>query len=261
MITVTDHIGHQISLSGPAQRIVSTVPSQTEVLADLGLEVEVVGITEFCVHPTGWLDQKELIGGTKNINTKRVLSLEPDLVIANKEENQKRHIDRLSDKVPVWTSDVQSIDDALDMIKALGNLTGKTERATYLVEDIKNTRDGYQRPDFGSALYFIWKDPLMVAGNDTFIHAMMKEAGFTNAVKTNRYPSLSLPDIVTISPDYILLSSEPFPFDQSHLADLKRLCPESKIDIVDGEMFSWYGSRLNKAYQYFENKKEFWFNL
>lgn len=252
-MTFVDQIGVQINLASTPQRIISLVPSQTELLFDLGMEDEVVGITRFCVHPKGWLKEKTKVGGTKNVNLKRVKSLKPDLIIANKEENVKDQIEAFRSICPVWTSDIQTIEDNLNLITDLGDILERKSQAKALVEEIREKRSLFAADTPAptlSALYLIWDKPLMGAGNDTFIHNMMKEAGFENYVTKNRYPEVSEQDLMSRPPDVLLLSSEPYSFTQTHVEEWQSKLPNSKVILVDGELFSWYGSRIRHAFDY-----------
>jgi len=236
----------------PALRIVSLVPSQTELLFDLALDNEVVGITKFCVHPEHWKESKTIVGGTKNVKLDVIDSLKPDLVIANKEENTKGDVEALMKKYKVWVSDVRNVDDAYKMIRTVGDLTDKRTEADVLVSEIKNSFSEIELPKIKSALYLIWRKPWMAAGSDTFINEMMRIAGFENVVVDIRYPDLSDEQIRGLNPEFVLLSSEPYPFKEQHVDALKKLLPSSKVMLVDGEMFSWYGSRMREMAGYFE---------
>ena len=253
-----DQISRKIALTAwPPRRIVSLVPSQTELLADLGLDDEVVGITKFCVHPRNWLDTKTRIGGTKTLNFKKIAALEPDLIIGNKEENERGQIEQLAERYPVWMSDVATLEDAYEMMLRIGELTGKAAEAQTLVEKIKTRFDAYRlsstiyRPP--SAAYLIWRKPWMVAGGGTFIDEMLRLAGFQNVfAHKSRYPEISLQELAEAQPEVILLSSEPYPFAAKHFAAFREVCPVAKIQLVDGELFSWYGSRLQFSADYFQ---------
>lgn len=252
-----DQLGNTVSLSLPPSRIVSLVPSQTELLADLGLNTEVVGITKFCIHPPEWRKTKTLIGGTKNFQIDRIAQLNPDLILANKEENVKDSVEELQRRFPVWISDIVSLNDSLAMIRSVGELTGKASSAESIAKAIENEFTGLSQPAFDfSVLYLIWRKPWMGAAPGTFIHAMMEASGLKNSLSSfERYPVLSANDIRSLSPDVIFLSSEPFPFKKQHGEELKIISPSSIIMKVDGEMFSWYGSRLLKAAVYIKNLK------
>ena len=243
------------------QRIVSLVRSQTELLFDLGLEIEVIGITKFCVHPNEWFRNKERVGGTKKVNFEKIKALQPDLIIGNKEENQKDQIEELMKHYPVWMSDIKNLDDALEMIKSVGEITGERGKAVSIASEIKNRFQKFQtssHPELvegrnpKSVCYFIWKNPYMVAGSGTFIDSMLQQCGFKNTFAKTRYPEVNEEQIKAANPQLILLSSEPYPFKEKHVEEFKRICPDAKIMIVDGEIFSWYGSRLLHAPAYFE---------
>lgn len=253
----TDQLGRTVFLASPPRRIVSLVPSQTQLLASLGLDQEVVGITRFCVHPKNWHTQKQRVGGTKDVRIDRVKSLKPDLVIGNKEENVKAQIEELSREVPVWISDIQTLDDALGMIKAIGALTDRTAKAAKIANEIEARFYALEnsissQPTFPT-LYLIWKNPWMAAGKETFIDEMLSQAGLHNVVTDSRYPTLTTTQLRALRPAVVLLSSEPFPFKEQHIEALRAECPETRIIILaDGEPFSWYGSTLLESPAYFQ---------
>ncbi len=237
------------------KRIISLVPSQTELLSGLGLEAETVGITKFCVHPNTWFKTKTRVGGTKTINLKTIDELQPDLIIANKEENVKGQIEQLAMKYPVWLTDVNNLEEALQMIAHIGTLTGKGEKASALIGQIKNAFEALPKMKKPvRTAYLIWQKPYMTIGGDTFINDMLQQCGFQNiyADKT-RYPELAITELETANCQLLLLSSEPYPFKQKHVDELKIQLPQTTILLVDGEFFSWYGSRLLKAPEYFSN--------
>lgn len=250
-------MGREVEVSFPPFRIVSLVPSQTELLADLGLENEVVGITKFCVHPNNWFETKLRIGGTKNVNRDKVLELNPDLIIANKEENTKEDIDWLVQRFPVWISDIKTLDDALEMIESIGRLTKKSAESKAIATSIKQSfeRLNSESKRKKKVVYLIWKNPMMAAGRDTFINEMLSKAGFENSITEtdSRYPELTDEHLRKLNPDVVLLSSEPFPFKGKHTDELRAKFPSMKFVEVDGELFSWYGSRLLKSADYFES--------
>lgn len=235
-------------------RIISVVPSQTELLFALGLDEEVIGITKFCIHPKKWFLKKTKIGGTKNLNIKKIETLNPNLIIANKEENSAEQILFLQQKFPVLITDIATLDESLAMIKSVGKLVEKTEKATTLCAEIRHEFEKYN-PQFNkqySVLYLIWKSPYMSVGNDTFIHNLLTYCGFSNVTSNKkRYPTIEAEEINNLQPNFIFLSSEPYPFKEEHIKELQQISPKSKIILVDGEMFSWYGSRLKLAPSYF----------
>lgn len=258
MPTVIDMIGRKVEVPEQPQRIVSLVPSQTELLADLGIEEEVVGITKFCVHPNRWFRSKMRVGGTKTVHVERVAELKPDLIIANKEENVKEQIEALGAIAPVWTSDIHTLDEALEMIVQLSTICGRPDAGRNISEAIRNSFASLpaRRPDgrLGSkksAAYCIWREPWMWAGGDTFIHDILQRCGLQNVLAdTPRYPELELASLQQLKPALVLLSSEPYPFKEKHIAEVQAILPEARILLVDGEMFSWYGSRLLHAAEY-----------
>lgn len=255
----TDQTGSIIEINETPKRIVSIVPSQTELLADLGLDEEVIGITKFCVHPQNWFKSKTRIGGTKNIRIDILHSLKPDIVIGNKEENVKEQVEEIRKHYPVWISDVNRLRDAYDMIESIGTITNTSTKAGLLVDKIK---EKFRKLALStskihaqiSVAYLIWKDPHMAAGGDTFIQDMMSRCRFKNIFEyIPRYPVITMEDIKDARCELLLLSSEPFPFDQKHLESFQEEIPDANILLVNGEMFSWYGSRLQYAPAYFEN--------
>ena len=248
----TDQLTRTIYLPHPPKRIISLVPSQTELLVDLGLEDRIVGVTKFCVHPRDLREKKTIVGGTKNYRFEVIDSLQPDLIIGNKEENDKEGIEILASKYPVWMSDILTVEDSLKMILGLGKITDTLFKAEEIVNQLKMDLN-MAMPFKGTAVYLIWNDPIMVAGQNTFINEMLSIAGFKNLISTSRYPELNIEDLQALDPDYLLLSSEPFPFKDKHLSYFKTLLPNSSVRIVDGELFSWYGSRLLKAQFYFKS--------
>ncbi len=238
--------------SNPPTRIISVVPSQTELLHELGLRDEVIGITKFCVHPKEWHHSKVRVGGTKTLQLELIHSLKPDLILANKEENNKEQIENLQQQYPVYISDVRNIEDALHMITRISELVHKQTEASKIISRIENAlkNNGIKHRRL-KTIYLIWKDPFMASGIDTFIHSMMQEGGFTNCVLLPRYPILTNEELRKMNPELVLLSSEPYPFKQKHIEELARLLPEAQIKLANGELFSWYGSRMSQSFDYF----------
>lgn len=249
---VIDQMGRKLELELPAKRIISLVPSQTEFLHSLGLEDEVVGLTKFCIHPESWWREKKRVGGTKNVDIEKVRHLKPDLIIGNKEENSEENINALKEICPVWMSDIANLDDTYQMMTDLGTLTGKNEQAKQVIREIRNNFSRLNNLlDSPKVIYFIWKNPWMCAGKNTFIDSVLEKCGLVNAIDETRYPILeenNFPDV-----DFVFLSSEPYPFKGKDILELKNNFPNSKIVLVDGEFFSWYGSRLIGAPDYFNS--------
>ncbi len=241
------------------KRIVSLVPSQTELLYSLGLEEEVIGITKFCIYPNKWFKTKTQIGGTKNLNIEKIISLSPNLIIANMEENVKESVEELCKLYPVWMTDIANLDDSIKMIEDISQLIGKEQNGIILSDKIKHLFRSLDSSKISeeyqpvNACYLIWRDPYMTIGGDTFINDMLEKAGFLNVfAKFNRYPKISIEAIRQSNCEVVMLSSEPFPFSEKHIKELKAILPEVKIILVNGEMFSWYGSRLLKSPGYFK---------
>lgn len=245
-----------IRLGAIPRRIVSLVPSQTELLFDLGLGERVVGITKFCIHPEEWFRSKTRVGGTKNVDVEKVKALRPDLIIGNKEENTKEDIEALERIAPVWMSDIYTLEDSIEMIdllggvlcvenesdKLLGLIRAEFQKLQHFVEEVISVKSL-------NVAYFIWKNPDMLAGKNTFIDDMLRKCGLNNYSDEERYPIFK--DDSNKSLDYIFLSSEPFPFKDKEIDHYSKSHPNSNVLIVDGECFSWYGSRLKLAPNYF----------
>ena len=250
----TDQCGNTTALDRLPSRIISLVPSQTELLFDLGLGHQLVGITRYCTRPVGAKNQINIVGGTKNFDIACIKALHPDLIIGNKEENDRHRIRELQKDYPVWMSDIFDMKDALAMIRAVGEMTGTQERSSGLSNEIRASFSKLKKTADLRTLYLIWKKPWMAAAANTFIDSMLNLIGLRNCLSTLvRYPELTEGQIRQMSPDLIMLSSEPFPFREKHIEELQSICPASQVILVDGEMFSWYGSRLRFAPAYFNS--------
>lgn len=250
---IKDQTGQTIILSHPAVKIISVVPSQTELLFSLGLHDEVIGITKFCIHPARWFRSKTRVGGTKTLKMELIRELNPDIIFANKEENTEEQIKELSKTFPVYISDIKNLDEAMRMITDVGLLTGKTAAATEIIEEIKNKFSKLKPAKKIKTAYLIWQNPYMTVGGDTFINDMMRRCGFENVCTgKQRYPEISIEELNALNCELLLLSSEPFPFKQKQAEEIITAGFNGKIILVDGEMFSWYGSRLIAAPAYFQ---------
>ena len=233
-------------------KVISLVPSITEALFDLGLtENEVIGRTKFCIHPEGKVKNVDIIGGTKNLNIQKIKNLQPDLILANKEENIKEQVEELMRDFKVTVYNTETIEDNYYLLKNLGILFNKEQKAQAFNLKIYEIFSEVKISSRIKAAYLIWKNPYMTVGSDTFIHHVLSEIGFENIFRTQtRYPGIQLEDLAEA--DVIMLSSEPFPFKEKHIAELKQFYPDKKIMIVDGEAFSWYGTHLAKCQDYFK---------
>ena len=243
------------------RRIISLVPSQTELLYHLGLIDETIGITKFCSHPKEWHLNKIKVGGTKTIDIQCIRKLKTDLIIANKEENTKEQIKTLALEFPVWLTDVNNLKEALEMISDIGKLTHQEPIAQTLIQQIQHKFAAIPFPTSNNSIllnccYLIWKSPYMTVGGDTFINDMMNLTGLKNCfAHKKRYPEVSIAEIIEQDCKLLLLSSEPYPFKQKHIDQLQEQLPGITIILVNGEMFSWYGSRLLSAASYLKNLK------
>lgn len=243
----TDDLGRELTLpSWPPQRVVSLCPSQTETLIELG--VPVVGRTKFCIHPQPAVDSLPTVGGTKQVRDDAIQALRPDLIIAEKEEQTRDTVERLSEHYPVYVTDIRGLADVERSLRELGRLTGCETAADVLASQIDSLFQQLPRLQTPVRVaYLIWRKPYMAAGADTFINALLERLGFTNVfaeAAKGRYPALEADELQAAQPDVLLLSSEPYPFTEKHLAEFQRLLPASKTMLINGESFSWYGSRL-----------------
>lgn len=262
MMTLTDQLGNVFSFETAPKRIVSLVPSQTELLYDLGLEPEIVGITKFCVHPFHFKLTKTIVGGTKQVKFEKIAALQPDVIIANKEENTPEMVAELQQICPVWVTNIVTIDDSLQMIADFGQLFNRRTEAQKWIDKINFALTDFQQfiapfPE-QKAAYFIWKNPYMAASEKTFINEMLRLNKFRNIYENNpktpgRYPEIIIQKIrIQGDPDVVFLPSEPYPFKDEDAFEIGRFTHHAKTVFVDGEMFSWYGSRLVKAFAYFK---------
>ncbi len=252
---IRDQLGRNIKLSKVPERIISLVPSQTELLVDLGLEKNIVGITQFCVHPSHLKKIKTRVGGTKKVNFRKIRDLEPDLILCNKEENTPEMVAELEKIAPVHISDIVNLKDASELMLQYGEIFQQKNLAETMVAAIEKKVESLQiyleNKPVKKVVYFIWKDPYMLAGQKTFINSMLELNKFKNVVEEQRYPIRSLEEIKKMNPDICFLSSEPFPFTKEHKSELQSHF--EKVELVDGEYFSWYGSRLLAAIDYFKS--------
>jgi len=237
-------------------KIISLVPSLTELVIDLSLVSELVGRTKFCIHPKEKVKFIPKIGGTKNVDIAKVADLKPDLILANKEENTRKDVEELVKIAPVHVTDISNYSEALESIQNIGLLTNRQKEAQLLIDKI-NSRFAKLTEFSGtkkSVCYLIWQDALMTIGRDTYIHDMLFKCGFDNVFgNEERYPTVTENDIIEKNPDFIFLSSEPFPFKETHIDRFSEMFPKSKVVLVDGEYFSWYGSRMVLAADYFNS--------
>lgn len=249
-----DQLQRSVEINTFPKKIISLVPSQTELLFFLGLDAEIAAVTRYCTRPGDKVGDMAKIEGTKQLNIPAIHVLQPDLIIANKEENEQLQIEELAKHYPVWVSDVNNLFDAIGMIRGIGQICNRVNEAGALIHAINQQFSTLHKSvNEMSVAYFIWRKPYMVAGQDTFINSMLQLCGFKNAFTLNRYPMVSAQELAKANPNVILLSSEPYPFSEKHKQEIGVLLPNAKVLLVNGELFSWYGSRLLEAPSYFNS--------
>ncbi len=253
---IEDQIGRTIKLETAPNKIISLVPSITYTLYSLGLNTEVKGITRFCKYPENWKKEKKIIGGTKQLKMERIKEIAPDLILANKEENTKTEIEELAKEFNVFVSDVKDFHSNIDFIGKLGQILFRAGQADNLINQIKLEKEKFKNKLSGKVVYLIWKEPWMSVGSDTYIHEMLSEMGLENYFSgQKRYPQVDLKSLANDPPDYLFLSSEPYPFKNKHKQELAKKFPDTKIVLVKGEPFTWFGAYQKEAYSYFNQLK------
>ena len=234
----------------PPNTIISLVPSLTELLFDLGLGDKVTGRTRFCIHPKEKVEKVPIIGGTKNPHLDKIREIKPDLIIANKEENRQEDIEELKRDFEVHITEIGNINEALFTIHDIGWKCGAEQKAKNLIHKIQEQMKEVPDEKPMTAAYMIWRDPWMSVGNDTYIHSVMEHWKLENVFEDKtRYPKTSLEELSYKKPDVILLSSEPYPFKEKHIKEVSNVCKGTSILLVNGEWFSWYGSRMLRAFE------------
>jgi len=253
---IRDQLQRELNIKDVPKRIISLVPSQTELLVALGLEENIVGITKFCVHPEHLRKSKTVVGGTKKVHFDKIRDLKADIILCNKEENTLEMVLDLEKIAPVHVSEIINFEDVLNLIEMYGKLFDRSQEANQLNLNLRKEKKEFEKeiPVIPKRVaYFIWRGPWMVAGGDTFINSLLKLNGWENVFenKESRYPEITLVELKDLKPDLILLSSEPFPFKEKHFEEIRQIC-NVRVELVDGEYFSWYGSRLIPAFAYFK---------
>lgn len=231
-------------------RIITLVPSLTELLIDLGLTENLVGRTRFCIHPKEVVDEIPIIGGTKNPNIDKIKSLNPTLIIANHEENRKEDVELLEEFCEVMVTEISTIDDALFEMDQIGRRCGVHSKAEDLIDEIYTELHNIPDEPPVNVVYLIWRNPWMTVGGDTYINSVLNRWNLNNLFANDeRYPKITLGEISQKKPQTILLSSEPFPFKEKHIQEVSKVCPNANVILVDGEWFSWYGSRMLHSFR------------
>ncbi len=258
MSTYIDQLGRKVVLKTSPKKIISLVPSQSELLCDLALENELIGITKFCIHPYHLIATKTVIGGTKKVNIDKIKTLNPDFILCNKEENTLNDISLLEKIAPTFVSDVNSISDALDLIHVLGEIFNRRTESANLIEKINFKMNDFKEfiktKPTRKVAYFIWANPYMVAANNTFINEMLLLNKFKNMYASKeRYPEVDISRIRHEGdPKIVILSSEPYKFKDDHAMEIATYTNRSATVFADGEMFSWFGSRILYSFDYFK---------
>jgi len=234
-------------LPAPGARIVSLVPSITELLCDLGLAPQLVGRTGFCIHPAATVAAIPKVGGTKDVNVEKIRKLAPSHVVVNIDENNKPTADALAEFVPnVIVTHPLAPRDNLDLARLLGGIFCAEAKAEEFCARFEHAyallREAPKGPP-ATVLYCIWKDPWMSISDDTYIARMLAEIGWSiPALGTARYPAFDWDAALVESIDVVLLSTEPYRFTEVHADALEKQIGKPVL-LVDGEMMSWYGSR------------------
>ena len=258
MILIKDQLNRTLSFKSIPIRIVSLVPSQTELLVDLGLIEGIIGITKFCVHPGNLRKSKTIVGGTKQVNIDKIRALQPDVILCNKEENTQEIVKQLEKIAPVHVSDIHNLKDTRELINLYGQLFNVNDIAKNIADKLLQSESEFSiyiaNKPLKKVAYFIWRKPWMVAGGNTIIDSLLSINKFHNIFgHIPRYPEIDL-ELLDKNKDleYIFLSSEPYPFKEKHIEEIERILPKTQILLVDGEYFSWYGTRLLGAFNYFK---------
>lgn len=252
MKTILDALGRTLYYSFPPKRIISICPAITETLIEIGLREEIIGRTKYCLYPTGQVEHIVVVGGTKQVNLDKILALKPDLVITEKEDNSKEIVEMLEKHVPVYVAQVESVQGAYQMIIDMGELCDREQAAQALVQDIQSRFEQLPK-NSARAGYIIWRKPYMAVGTTTYIHDVLTQLGFVNpfAALDGRYPEVSKQILIDAHLDVLFLASEPFPFNETHMAEFRSFLPHTDIQLIDGEMF-WYGAKMRHAPTYFQ---------
>jgi ABC-type Fe3+-hydroxamate transport system substrate-binding protein len=250
MVITSDDLGRSVRHAARPRRIVSLCPSQTETLFALGMGGQLVGRTRYCIHPAAGVRRITEVGGTKQLRLDAIRALQPDLVIAEKEENRREDVIELQRAYPVYVTDVRDVAGALRMIHSLGRICGAADAGERLAAQVEARWQRLQPlTPSRRAAYLVWRKPWMAAGGDTYINDVLARCGFRNAFATRsgRYPETTPEEIKQLAPDVVLLSSEPYPFKENHVREFANCLPQGKVLLVDGEASSWYGARMLPA--------------
>lgn len=253
-----------------ARRIVSLVPSLTETVAELGASERLAGVTDWCWYPAAVVAPLAKVGGTKNPKLEAIRALKPDLILVNEEENRQEDVEALAADFNCYVTFPKHAGDNIALITALGEILGREAAAAACCEQI-TMLEGQVRSQMlarppRSIAYLIWRKPWMTINGDTYVHDVLTFLNCTNpwADHSERYPSLPPADLIAADPELICLSSEPFPFEERHLAEFRTAFPalqatrSHQVFIDDGTYYCWYGTRWLRALQHFATNAR-WF--
>ncbi|NIM20579.1 MAG: ABC transporter substrate-binding protein [Candidatus Latescibacteria bacterium] len=259
-IVIEDDLRRRHVFQSPPGRIVSLVPSITETVVLLGADQRLVGITDYCVHPEDALADIPRVGGTKNPDVPDILSLEPDVVLANKEENRKRDVEALEKQVPVFVTYPTTVRESLKTVRDLGTLLNAEDEAAKFTEECEGMmRSIAQDVTVSKPLRtacMIWRDPWMAVGPNTYASDLLKALGFENVYgsRKDRYPVTSLEELAERRPDVILLPNEPYEFDEGDKSFVEDFVNERGVSamilLLMGSHLTWFGSRTLAALEY-----------
>lgn len=259
---VVDPLGRTLHLAGTPRRIVSLVPSLTEYLFVIGAGERLVGVTEFCIEPTADVAALPKVRGTKNPDREAILALRPDLVLAAKEENRARDVEVLTGSgVPVYVTDILSVAQAVRQLGGLAQVLDSERGAAPLLDELQAALEHARRVQANQrqlrALAFVWRDPWMAVGADTYAHDLLELCGAVNVGSSlpGRYPRAALDAFMRLEPQVILLPDEPYRFDQADLASFApypaAAVQVGRVHLCDGKLLTWYGPRTVEALRVF----------
>jgi len=254
---VIDQLNRKIEINNNLNNIISLVPSLTELLFFLKMDEQVKGITNFCVHPSDKLSDKVIVGSPLHVDYEKIEQINPDIIIAGKSENNKNNIEKIAEKYPVWVSDVRSIEDACKMIEKIGMICNQSDLSYNITKNISVGFDSLADKTKIKVCYLVWEKPFMVAGNNNYINDILKKTGLINVFEHKEgYAKVTAKEMQECQADFVLLPSEPYKFDNSHISTYKNLINKATVLLVDGQLFSWYGNRMLLAINYLKNMKK-----
>jgi ABC-type Fe3+-hydroxamate transport system substrate-binding protein len=255
-LSVQDAFGKSFEMAEPARRIISLIPSITEIFFTLGVEDRVVGVTKFCTEPPEGVAGKPKVGGQKNPRVDAIIDLKPDLVVANVEENRKEHVEALQAAgLNVFVTYPRTVREGIRLIRDLGVLTDASAQSEALATRCGDALAEVEQATVDRApvraFCPIWRNPYMTINHDTFIHDMLRVCGGENIFHDypQRYPKVTLTEMAARKPEVILLPDEPFPFGEKHLPDFDPLrevpaVRAGRLHLLDGKILCWYGPRI-----------------